>query len=163
MWTLYATEYNIIRRRRDEICTPDNEGKNTDTHSEYVILIAFPRQKWLHEHASMLRLYVHCLSCFNIPEFCVLPTKYVYVFFLWISIQQNTQCTYNLTSQRVRVTIVAVEKHCITHSQCLSVALIIQHVKRTRRIMSCGLSGSNIFFFTLSHKRHDFWKKCFWI
>jgi hypothetical protein len=29
--------------------------KATDTHSEYVILIAFPRQQRLHERASMLR------------------------------------------------------------------------------------------------------------
>ena len=29
--------------------------KATDTHSEYVILIAFPLQQWLHERASMLR------------------------------------------------------------------------------------------------------------
>jgi hypothetical protein len=29
--------------------------KATDTHSEYVILIAFPRQKWLNERASVLR------------------------------------------------------------------------------------------------------------
>ena len=34
----------------------------TDTHSEYVIIIAFPRQEWFRERASMLRLYVHCLS-----------------------------------------------------------------------------------------------------
>ena len=29
--------------------------KDTDTHSEYEILIAFPRQQWLRERASMLR------------------------------------------------------------------------------------------------------------
>ena len=29
--------------------------KATDTHSEYVILIAFPQQQWLHELASVLR------------------------------------------------------------------------------------------------------------
>ena len=29
--------------------------KATDTHSEYVTLIAFPLQKWLHERTSMLR------------------------------------------------------------------------------------------------------------
>jgi hypothetical protein len=29
--------------------------KATNTHSEYVILVAFPLQKWLHERASMLR------------------------------------------------------------------------------------------------------------
>ena len=36
--------------------------KATKTHSEYVILIAFPQQKWLHQCASMLRLYLLCLS-----------------------------------------------------------------------------------------------------
>ena len=36
--------------------------KATDTHSEYVILIAFPWQQWLREHPSMLRyMYIACL------------------------------------------------------------------------------------------------------
>jgi hypothetical protein len=30
--------------------------KSTNTHSEYVILIAFPLQQWLQESASVLRL-----------------------------------------------------------------------------------------------------------
>ena len=29
--------------------------KTTDTHSEYVIITAFPLQRWLQERASMLR------------------------------------------------------------------------------------------------------------
>ena len=33
--------------------------KATDTHSKYVIHIAFPRPKWLHKRASML-----CYMCF---------------------------------------------------------------------------------------------------
>ena len=37
--------------------------KATDTHSEYIILIAFPLQQWLRERASILHLYVYCLSC----------------------------------------------------------------------------------------------------
>jgi len=37
--------------------------KATDTHSEYVVLNAFPWQQWLGERASILRLCVHCLSC----------------------------------------------------------------------------------------------------
>jgi len=41
--------------------------KAVDTHSEYVILIAFQRQQLLHERASVLGSYVHRLSCF----FCV--------------------------------------------------------------------------------------------
>jgi hypothetical protein len=32
------------------------------THSEYVILIAFPRQQWIHERATILRYtYIACL------------------------------------------------------------------------------------------------------
>jgi len=36
--------------------------KATDTHSEYVIIIAFPLQQYLHERASMER-YTH-IACF---------------------------------------------------------------------------------------------------
>jgi len=32
------------------------------THLEYVLLNAFPRQQWLRERDSILRLHVHCLS-----------------------------------------------------------------------------------------------------
>ena len=36
--------------------------KATNTHSEYVILTAFPLQQWLHERTSMLRYaYIACL------------------------------------------------------------------------------------------------------
>jgi hypothetical protein len=36
--------------------------KATNTHSQYVILIAFPLQQWLHERPSMLRYsYIACL------------------------------------------------------------------------------------------------------
>ena len=38
--------------------------KSTERHSEYVILIAFPLQQWLHERASMVRYtYTACLVC----------------------------------------------------------------------------------------------------
>jgi hypothetical protein len=64
MWKKYgrarqATDDSITRRMRIAC----RITKATDTHSEYVILIAFPRQQWLHEHASILCLYVRCLSC----------------------------------------------------------------------------------------------------
>ena len=39
--------------------------KATYTHSEYVIRIAFPRQQWLRERASMLHLHVYCLSFYQ--------------------------------------------------------------------------------------------------
>jgi hypothetical protein len=38
--------------------------KATDTHSEYVILLSFSRQKCLRERTSILRLYVNCLSSY---------------------------------------------------------------------------------------------------
>ena len=38
--------------------------KPTNTHSEYVILIAYPRQQRLHESALMLRYtYIVCVDC----------------------------------------------------------------------------------------------------
>ena len=40
-----------IRRMRTACRIP----KATDTHSEYVILVAFPLQQWLYERTSMLR------------------------------------------------------------------------------------------------------------
>ena len=36
--------------------------KATNTHSEYVIRIAFPLQRWLQERDSVLRLCVNCAS-----------------------------------------------------------------------------------------------------
>jgi hypothetical protein len=39
------------------------QAKATNTHSEYRYnAYAFSLQQWLHEHASLLRLYVQCLS-----------------------------------------------------------------------------------------------------
>ena len=36
-------------------------SKATDTHSQFVILIAFPLQQWLHDRASLLRYtYIAC-------------------------------------------------------------------------------------------------------
>jgi len=45
----------------------------------------------------------------------------------------------------------------ITYSEYVSVALVIQHAVRMRRIIViCGLSDCTIFFSTLSHKRYYF-------
>jgi len=32
------------------------------THTQYVVLTAFPLQQWLHERSSVLCLCIHCLS-----------------------------------------------------------------------------------------------------
>jgi hypothetical protein len=54
-----VTDDNIIRRMRFACWVT----KDTAIHSEYVIFIAFTRQKLLRERARMLSLYVRCLSC----------------------------------------------------------------------------------------------------
>lgn len=56
----------------------------------------------------------------------------------------------------VRETIALVEKH---YSECLSVALDIQHGKGMRRIKSPVTCLELPYFSTLSHKRQDFLKK----
>jgi hypothetical protein len=48
---------------------------------------------------------------------------------------QDRQCTYNVTLRHVRETIVAVEKQWLLHILSVSVALVIQHAKRMRRII----------------------------
>jgi hypothetical protein len=52
------TDDNIIGRMRIACWIT----KATDTHSEYAIFIAFPRQQLLRERISVSRLYIHCLS-----------------------------------------------------------------------------------------------------
>jgi hypothetical protein len=62
MWENTVQPYNpeiTIRRMRFAFWI----SKAIDTHSEYVILIAWPQQTWLRERASMLCFYVKCLSC----------------------------------------------------------------------------------------------------
>ena len=58
-------KYGRIRRATYDnmahaLCVLDNYGYR---HSKCELLIAFPRQQWLCESASMLCLYVNCLSC----------------------------------------------------------------------------------------------------
>ena len=77
-----ATDDSIIRRTRFACWITIV----THTDPEYVIFIGFPRQKWLSERASMLRLYAYCLSCTPIlPQF-LLPE------------QSEGKITYNLNT-----------------------------------------------------------------
>jgi len=52
----------ITRRMRIAFWLP----KATNTHSEYVILSAFPLQQWLQEHTSILR-HMHILCPVSHP------------------------------------------------------------------------------------------------
>jgi hypothetical protein len=64
MWKEYGrarhgTQRIIIRWIRFTYWLDESIG----THSEYVKLIAFSRQQYLHNRTTMLQLYVQCLSC----------------------------------------------------------------------------------------------------
>jgi hypothetical protein len=57
-------EKNIVQLGRPQMtvwckCIRCWIPKATNTHSEYVILIAFPQELWWHKHASMLS-YMYC-------------------------------------------------------------------------------------------------------
>ena len=72
----------------------------------------------------------------------------------WLSILmqiQDRQCTYSVTSRRVLVTIVIVEKTIrTTYSESVFVALGIQHEMRMRHIVICDLPGCAVFSHILS-------------
>jgi hypothetical protein len=62
-----ATYDNIIRRMRIACWIPTA----INTRTEYVILPALRRQKWLGERASVLLIYVHCFASACSEEFLV--------------------------------------------------------------------------------------------
>ena len=67
-----ATDDNLIHR----IQFARSITKATDTHSEYVILIAFPLQQWLRECASiLLRYYVRLPTCLMLNLVVLIVTK----------------------------------------------------------------------------------------
>jgi len=44
----------------------------------------------------------------------------------------------------------------MTYSGYMSLALSFQHAIRMRHFVTCGPSGSTVYFSTLSHKRQDY-------
>jgi len=68
---------------------------------------------------------------------------------------KDRQCMYNITFRHVHATFVAVEKH-ITYSECVLIALGIQHAMFMHHIVICSLSGSTIFFHIISQTAHYF-------
>ena len=78
-----------------------------------------------------------------------------------ITLQQDRQCTYNVPSRCIRLTIVAVETAVsIKYSECVFIFLpSISSMPSAcaEYIVICGLSGSTVFFH-ISHKGHNFFR-----
>ena len=60
-WSTWGTHINSYRQT--------DTHTHTHTHTEYVLLIAFPWQQWVHKHTTVLHLYIHCLSCSKLTLF----------------------------------------------------------------------------------------------
>jgi hypothetical protein len=89
-----VTDDNIIQHMRFEFWT----SKATDTHSDYEILIAFPRQQWLRERDSILRYtYIASLVLYSIITYHIVFSLYLSLF-LSVSIYYFLQQTPDLSS-----------------------------------------------------------------
>jgi len=62
--------------------------------------------------------------------------------------KQDSRCTYNVTLRRSCNHCCSGKAigTCITYSECVSAALIIQHAMHVNHIVICGLPGSTLFF-----------------
>jgi hypothetical protein len=78
------------------------------------------------------------------------------------SFLQDRKCMYNVTLRRFRVIIFAVET--LTYSECVSVALVIQHAMRMCRIIFSSVACMTLpHFSTSSLTRHDFPKNVLFV
>jgi hypothetical protein len=77
-----ATDNNKYGAQKDAICMLVNPGNNTDTYSLYLILIVFPRQQWLRESLSLLRLRTLSIlfAVSSAGESLRSPLNYIFLF-----------------------------------------------------------------------------------
>ena len=75
---------------------------------------------------------------------------FLFIYFAIFNNKLDRQCTYHVTLRRIRATIVVVGKQYHTYSECVAVALGIQHAMHMRHIVICGLPGFTVFFHIVS-------------
>ena len=123
---------NVKKHRRAGQATDDSmahahcmlDYKVTNTPSEYVILIAFPRQQWLHERASLLPYtYTACLVTSSLRST---------VFTQWIRILQleHSSSIYNCAAltQKLLPSLVYFRSFSNTFPSPICVAVFLQVV-----------------------------------
>jgi hypothetical protein len=78
-------------------------------------------------------------------------------------LELEKQCTYKRNIEaRSRNHFCRGREISITYYKSVSVALVIQHAKRMRRIILSSVACPAVqHFFALSHKRHDFRKESY--
>jgi hypothetical protein len=97
-------------------------AKARDTHSEYVILIAFPLQQWLQEDTSVLH-YMYCTLPVLFPlqflnHYIFVQTSMYYISFALIIKIYDIKFAPLINNRHVKINV-----HCITntnHLFCLS-------------------------------------------
>ena len=98
--------------------------------------------------------------CFLERKWGYVNRLYLYLFSSQIPsswrLLNDRQYAYNVTLRRVR----APKAISITYSECIFLALVIQHAKRVRRIILPSVACPAVpYFSTLSHKRQDIREK----
>ena len=80
-----------------------------------------------------------------------------------VEAQGNKIGSIGVTWRGIRVSVVAFGKAVsVTYFECVFVALVIYKAKRLRRFMLSSLARPILpYFWTLSHKGHDFGGKCY--
>jgi hypothetical protein len=129
---------NIIRRMRIACFIT----KVTDTRSEYLILIAFPRQL-LSVRASMLRLYAHCLSCYDRERMCLLCSKnsifiYIYIYIFQISFNLKRVHFHAYSPRNTRLT--TQQRLCIRKTLNIHVCSWVSEMKLYNRMIRSPVS-----------------------